>query len=426
MSMTVTGTAPDLVADALRFLSDPAFREYPEKFYERLLDGHRLLALGNGMWLVSGHAEVRSVMRDIRFSRAARTAREVDYLTADPRPQIQQMAECQRAMMLFRDPPEHTRIRKFHRAPFMPRAVSRWADYLDELASDLAREFPRGSDFDLKATYALPIPERAICRILGVPADDHLKWEHWTDAILNMDRIGHGGGTSGTSGTSGSSAGEAMRAFGDYFIDLIRQRRTHPADDLISELANADDEGDQLSDADLIGNLILLIMAGHETTANSIATTVVQLMTHRDQWDLLVDDPTLIQGAIEEVLRLDGAQRFIVPRIAVEDVQIGGHLIPAGDQVICVLHAANRDPQVFPDPQRFDITRDNSAHLAFGSGTHLCLGIHLARMELAAALRALVRQHPTLQLAVDPANLQTTPAPTVRGWQSVPCISVKP
>lgn len=416
--MTTANVAEGLIADAIRFLSDPVFRQSPERFYEQLLDGHRLLSLGNGMWLVGGHAEVRSVLRDNRFSRAARAPRELEYLTTHPRPEVQQMAACQAAMMLFTDPPEHTRIRKFHRPPFMPRAVGqRWAGYIDELADDLARALPRDREFDLKQIYALPIPERAICRILGVPAEDHQKWEHWTDAILNMDRTGHGGGASST------EAGEALCSFGDYFAELVQHRREYPADDLISELANADDDGDGLSDVELIGNLIMLIMAGHETTANSIATTVVQLMTHRDQWDRLVADHTLADNAIEEVLRLDGAQRFMVPRVAIEDVQIGGATIRAGDQVICVLHAANRDPDVFTDAQQLDISRDTSPHLAFGSGTHLCLGIHLARIELVAALKALLRHHPGLRLAVSPDQLESTPSPTVRGWQAVPCIS---
>jgi cytochrome P450 len=419
--MTAANVAEGLIADAVRFLTDPVFRESPERFYERLLDGHRLLSLGNGMWLVAGHAEVRSVLRDTRFSRAARAAQEMEYLSAHPRPEVQQMVACQAAMMLFNDPPEHTRIRKFHRPPFMPRAVGqRWAGYIDELADELARGLPRDREFDLKLAYALPIPERAICRILGVPAEDHQKWERWTDAVLNMDRTGHGGGTSPT------EAGEAMRSFGDYFADLIQQRRADPADDLISELANADDHGDRLSDAELIGNLIMLIMAGHETTANSIATTVVLLMTHRDQWERLIGDESLAESAVEEILRLDGAQRFMVPRIAVEDVQIGDHRIRAGDQVICVLHAANRDPKIFAHPQQFDISRDTSAHLAFGSGTHLCLGIHLARVELVAALKALIRHHPELRLTVDADQLQSTPSPTVRGWQAVPCTSPRP
>jgi cytochrome P450 len=418
--MTAADVSGSLAADAVRFLTDPAFREHPDEFYAQLLNGHRLLAVGNGMWLASGHAEVHSVMRDTRFSRAARAGQEMEYLTGDPRPEVQQMAACQAAMMLFTDPPEHTRIRKFHRPPFMPRAVGRWVNYVDELADELAAELSHDGQFDLKADYALPIPERAICRILGVPAEDHKQWERWTDAILNIDRTGQGGGT------STNSAGEAMRAFGDYFAELIAHRRAHPTDDLISELVSSDEDGDRLSDAELIGNLILLIMAGHETTANSIATTVVLLMTHRDQWDRLIADPGLAEGAVEEVLRLGGAQRFIVPRVATEDVVVGGHHIPAGDEVICVLHAANRDPEVFADPDRFDITRDCSAHLAFGTGTHSCLGMPLARLELTAALKGLIHYHPELQLAVDPTALHGTPSPTVRGWQSVPCISPNP
>ncbi|CAJ1500418.1 cytochrome P450 [[Mycobacterium] burgundiense] len=416
----MTNVAESLIADAMRFLTDPVFRENPGPFYERLLDGNRLLALGNGMWLIAGHAEVRSVLRDTRFSRAARADQEMEYLNADPRPEVQQMAACQAAMMLFTDPPEHTRIRRLYRDPFMPRAVVRWAAYVDELADELAQSLPRDREFDLKKAYALPIPERAICRILGVPAEDHKKWEHWTDAIVNMDRTGHGGG----SGTT--EAGDAMRSFGDYFAELIQQRRRNPADDLISELVTTDDHGDRLSDEELIGNLILLIMAGHETTANSIATTVVQLMAHREQWDRLVADDSLVGNAVEEILRVDGAQRFMVPRVAVEDVQIGDHHISAGDQVICVLHAANRDPKVFDNPHELDISRDSSAHLAFAPGTHLCLGMHLARMELIAGLKALIRHHPALRLAVPVHELQHAPSPTIRGWRTLPCISPNP
>ncbi|MGV0794521.1 cytochrome P450 [Mycolicibacterium sp. XJ1819] len=415
--MTAANVAEGLIADAMRFLTDPVFRESPEEFYERLLDGHRVLALGNGTWLVAGHAEVRAVLRDTRFSRAARAPQEVEYLSADPRPDVQKMAGCQAAMLLFTDPPEHTHLRKFHRPPFMPREVVRWADYVDDLADELARGLPHDRDFDIKHDYALPIPERAICRILGVPAEDHKSWERWSEAVLNVDRTGHGGGTSTT------EAGEAMRDFGAYFAELIEERRNNPSDDLISELVNADDDGEHLSDTELIGNLILLIMAGHETTANTIATTVTLMMAHRDQWDRVVADPTLVDGAIEEVLRVDGAQRFVVPRITLEDVQVGEHHIPAGDQVICLLHTANRDPDVFDAPRRFDITRDSSAHLAFGPGTHLCLGMHLARMELRAALTALARHHPALQLAVPAEQLQAAPSPTVSGWLTVPCIS---
>lgn len=415
--MTAADVDQDLIIQAGRYLADPAFRRSPEQFYSQLLNGNEVLGLGNGMWLIAGHAEIRTVLRDNRFSRTARTSRETEFLDSDPRQAVQHMGQCQRAMMLSLDPPEHTRVRKFHRPPFMPRGAKRWTDYIDALADELARDLPRDTVFDLKRAYSLPIPERAICRILGVPEEDHRLWEHWGDQIVNMDRTGRGGDAGVAPGR------DAMVAFGEYFADLIAQRRQSPGSDLISELANADEDGDRLTDDELVGNLILLIIAGHETTANTIASAVILLLRDRTQWERLIADETLVTGAVEEVLRLEGAQRFMVPRVALEDVQIGEHLVAAGDEVICVVHAANRDPRVFDDALRFDITRDARAHLAFGNGSHLCLGIHLARLEMVAAVRALVRHHPSLRLATDEAALEQTPSPTVSGWTALPCLS---
>jgi cytochrome P450 len=415
--MTAADVDQTLIVQAARYLGDPAFRRSPEQFYSQLLDGNQILGLPNGLWLIAGHAEIRAVLRDSRFSRAARADRECDYLNSDPRPAVQGMAQCQRGMMLGLDPPAHTRVRRFHRPPFMPRAAANWAQYIDDLADNLARALPRDAAFDLKQAFALPIPERTICRILGVPEEDHRLWERWGDQIVNMDRTGQ----AGEAGVA--PARDAMSSFGAYFSELIDRRRETPAGDLISELANAQEDGDRLTDAELVGNLILLIIAGHETTANSIASAIVLLMRDRTQWDQLVADESLIDAAVEETLRLEGAQRFMAPRVALEDVQIGEHRIVEGDEVICVVHAANRDPRVFDDPLRFDVTRDTSAHLAFGNGSHLCLGIHLARMEMRAAIKALVRHHPSLELAADEDALETTPSPTVRGWAALPCVS---
>lgn len=425
-----------LIADAAKFLGDPAFRESPEAFYNELLDGHRIFGLGNGIWLIAGHEEIRTVLRDDRFSRSARAGQECGFMDTDPRPDVQRMGQCQRGMMLSLDSQEHARIRKFHRPPFLPRGARKYKHDIELLADELARNLPRGKEFDLKREFSLPIPERIICRILGVPAEDHKLWEEWTDAIVGMDRTGHG------TDVGTNRAGDAMRSFGEYFDKLIALRRAEPGDDLISELANAVDygtlesispadnrinlSGDRLSDDELVGNLILLIAAGHETTANSIATAVVLLLRDRQHWNRLVKDESLAEAAIEEVLRLEGAQRFMVPRVAVEDVAIGDQVIAAGDQVICLLHAANRDPKVFDDAGSFDITRSPSAHLAFGSGAHFCLGVHLARMEMVAAIKALVRHHPSLTLAVDYPSLESSPTPTVRGWKAVPCISPTP
>jgi cytochrome P450 len=213
---------------------------------------------------------------------------------------------------------------------------------------------------------------------------------------------------------------DAYVAFTRYCTELIAARRAHPGDDLVSELLQATEDGDRLTDEEINGNLQLLIAAGHETTANTLTSAVVLLMQHRDQWDLLVADRGLVRRAVEETLRLAGAQRFSVGRVALEDVALGGKVIPAGDKVICLTHAANRDPLVFEDPLRFDVTRDPNPHLAFGIGHHLCLGMNLARLELVTGLDALVRELPDLRLGVDASQLRTTDGPTIRGWHEVP------
>ncbi|WP_143172175.1 cytochrome P450 [Pseudonocardia thermophila] len=415
--MTTTENTRQLAADGARFLGDPAFRVNPEDFYRRLVEEAPVLPLGNGTWLIGGHAELRAALRDTRFSRAAGAAHESEFLSSDPRPEVQRMGRCLRGTMLYLDPPEHARVRKFHRDPFLPRAVREWQDEADRIADELARNLPKDEVFDLKEKFALPIPERLICTILGVPVEDHKLWEEWTGALLRLDRTGHAedGGF--------EEARAAMVAFGEYFDALIRERRENPGDDLISVLVAEDETGDRLTDDELVGNLILLTSAGHETTANTIASTVVLLLRDRANWDRLLADPSLADKAIEEVLRIEGAQRFMVPRTTTEDVEIGGHTIPAGDRVIFVTHAANRDPSAFPDPLRFDIDRDPKSHVAFGGGAHTCLGVHLARLELVTALRALLRHHPNLALAVPEEQLETSPTPTVRGWESLPCIS---
>lgn len=412
--MASTNTERTLAGDARRYLTEPAFREHPEAFYQELLAEGHVVEVGGGIWLVAGHAELSAALRDRRLSRSAREEEEVGYLNHHPDPEVNRMGKCQSGMMMMLDPPEHTRIRKLHRTPFMPPAVAAWEPYITELTAELAAAIPTDVETDLKQAFALPIPERIICSILGVPVEDHKLWEEWSDEWMKLDRTGS------ATEESQRPAREAFVAFGRYFADLVEKRRAEPKDDLISQLVHAEEDGDRLTDEELIGNLVLMIVAGHETTANTICSAVVLLMRHRDQWEKLVADPSLAANAVEETLRLEGAQRFMGPRNALEDIELGGKVIPAGDKVICVTQAANRDPLVFEDPLKFDITRAKIPHLGFGSGPHSCLGIHLARLQMVSAIQALVRHHPNLRLAVDASELKTTPAPTIRGWEAVP------
>jgi cytochrome P450 len=412
--MTTTSASADLIADAHKFLSDPAFRADPDDFYLRLLAEDRVLPIGGGYWLVSGHAEITQALRDTRFSRAESAKTELRVLDTADDEDVRYAGECVHQMSLMLDPPEHTKIRKLQRDPFLPSTVKRYEPFLRDLVAELIADFPRQGVFDLKAKFTLPIPERAICMILGVPHEDHELFEHWTIELVRMDRTGHASDEQLRPGR------DAYAEFTRYCKELIAQRRAAPGDDLISVLVQASEDGDRLTDEELNGNLQLLIAAGHETTANTTASAVMLLMEHRDQWDKLVADPSLARGAIEETLRLRGAQRFSVPRVALEDVPLGDKVIPAGERILPITHAANRDPLVFQDPLAFDITRDPNPHVAFGNGHHLCLGMNLARLEMIVALEGLVRSCPGLELAVDPSEIEITDGPTILGVSSVP------
>ena len=409
----MTSPNADLVEMGRRYLYDSELWRRPEEFYRRLHEGPRVLNIGDGTWLVSGYAEVTSGLRNPRFVRQPSSEAELSFLDRAPTAEARHMGKCMHSMMLMLDAPEHTRIRGLHRAPFLPRGIKRWEPLVRETVADLLAKLPRGSVFDLKETYALPTPEIVICEILGVPHRDHKRWEAWGEVITKR-------GFKDPSQQGIEAVYDAHVAFGAYVADLIAARRAQPADDLLSQLTSASDNGDRLTDDELIGNFILLVVAGHETTANAITSAVGLLMRNRAQWERLVDDRGLVDAAIDESLRLEGAQRFTVPRVAAEDIELGGTVVPAGERAIFMIEAANRDPEVFADPSEFDIGRSPNPHIAFGSGPHLCLGMHLARLEMSAALAGLVDRFPDLQLAVDPGELVLAPTPTVRGWESLP------
>lgn len=403
----------ELVELGQRYLGDVELWRQPEEFYARLHEHARVLPIGGGTWLVSGHAETMSGLRNPRFLRQPSSIGELSFLDDAPTPEARHMGTCMHAMMLMLDPPDHTRVRSFYRDPFLPRGVKRWEPLVRSTVDGVLDDLPKNEVFDLKSAFAMPIPEIVICEILGVPHEDHRLWEKWGKL---MTRRGFDDPTKDAL----DAMYEGYVAFGDYVTELLAARRASPADDLLSELTSASEGGDRLSDAELTGNFILLVVAGHETTANAITSAVGLLLRHREQWERLVADPSLVDSAVDESLRMEGAQRFTIPRIASEDIPLGDTVIPAGERAIFLIEAANRDPDVFADPSAFDIGRTPNPHVAFGSGPHLCLGMQLAKLEMKVALARLVEQCPGLGLAVDPAELVIEPTPTVRGWEALP------
>jgi cytochrome P450 len=260
---------------------------------------------------------------------------------------------------------------------------------------------------DLIESFSFPLPVTVICELLGVPSHDRDQFRVWSNTILSDQ------------GEPGSYqvAGTAMFR---YFTELVADKRAHPADDLVSALIDERDSADSLNERELMAMLFLLLVAGHETTTNLIATGTLALLTNPGELSRLRAQPASLPGAVEELLRYSNPLTQATERFTVEPVEIGGVIIPARQWVVCVTSSANRDPGRFPDPDRLDVGRDAGGHLAFGHGIHYCLGAPLARLEGEVAFRALFDRFPGLSLAADPATLRWRPSSLIHGLETLP------
>ncbi|GAA2594675.1 cytochrome P450 [Actinomadura fulvescens] len=352
------------------------------------------LPSGDRVRAVAGYEDTRLVMahsaasRDLRYPGAPRISKGLS-LEDDP------------TAILNMDPPEHTRLRRILSGTFTPRQVEAWRPRVAEIAAELANGLAGAGD--LVEDFAFPLPSLVICELLGVPAEDQPRFRHWTGMFLS---------------TSDGTADDRMTAaveFMGYAGELVAAHRDRPGDDLIDVLVRARDAGDRLTEAELTGLVFGLILAGHETTASLISRGVFRLLTHPDQWAALTADPALVPRAVEEILRYDGPGGHGVLRRMTEEVELSGGRVEAGEAIFLILPAANQDPAVFAEPERFDITRfgaggeaPQQSHLSFGHGPHYCLGANLARMELQEAFRTLATALPGLRLAIDPFDVPWT------------------
>ena len=338
-----------------------------------------------GTWRLSRYADCVRLLREVRCGVRRRDG------TLPRRSDAQGPGE----FMLQQDPPNHTRLRKLVSKAFTPRAVESWRPRVRAIVDEQLEAAFEAGEMDVVAGLALPVPATLICELLGVPVADRDRFTVWT--------------ADATHGLAGNQAPpeiqqralDAAMGLGGYFTDLIEERRQHLTDDLLSVLIRAEEEGDRLSSTELIVQSIGLLIAGFETTIGLIGNGAAAFARHPAECAKLRARPDLIPNAIDECLRFDGPIGMTV-RVLHEDAEIGGHRIPADTEVFAILWGANRDPEVFADPDRFDIERKNAHdHLAFGGGTHFCLGSHLARMEAQEALGALVTRAPRLELATD-------------------------
>ncbi|MEU4200057.1 cytochrome P450 [Streptomyces sp. NPDC045470] len=354
------------------------------------------------VWLVVGYEEVRAALADARLAK--------DWTrSAAPLLGPDEDAEWQLMNMLDADPPQHTRLRKLVAREFTSRRVEALRPRVQQITDELLDTMLAAPDgrADLVEALAFPLPMTVICELLGVPDIERETFRVWSNELVSP--------------TSHEATMTAARDMAAYLDGLIETKRRSPGEDLLSALVRTSDEdGDQLSHQELLGMAFLLLVAGHETTVNLISNGVRALLRHPAQLAALRDGFSLLDNAVEEMLRYDGPVENSTWRFATEPVEIGGKVIPAGDVVIVGLAAAGRDAERFEAPDTFDITRETRGHVAFGHGIHFCLGAPLARMEGRIAIRTLLERCPGLALDADNDALTWRPGMTIRGPQQLP------
>ena len=385
----------------------PEFHANPYPLYRRLREEDPVHASPLGVWVLTRYDDAVMILRDQRFGREG----IAELLEARLGTTVARPANTRD--MLFRDPPDHTRLRALVSRAFTPRVVEAMRPHIQEIVDGLLDRLETGHGMDVIEDLAYPLPVTVICEMLGVPTSDQDVFKQWSaDIARSLDAAILPAGSDVI--PRGQEAGDALR---EYFRSLIAVRRKHPQPDLLSALIAAEEEGDKLSEAELLSTCVLLLIAGHETTVNLIGNGLLALLQHPDQMRALAGDPALIQTGVEELLRYDGpVQR--TSRMTMADVEIGGKQIPKGSVVVAAIAAANRDPAHFPDPERLDITRRDNRHIAFGFGIHFCLGAPLARIEGQVAIGTLLRRMPALKLVSDTPEWRESSV--LRGLKTLP------
>jgi cytochrome P450 len=379
---------PDMPTESPRFsFFDPEYRRNPYPVLARLR-AQAPVYKTDYCWVVTRHADVTMLNRDPRCGRDTRklksggfAARMADYPG---------MVELVTNAMVHLDPPDHTRIRKLIAHAFSPKAVEQMERSVTEVARRLCDELPEQGDFDLMRRLAKPLPVTVICDLMQVPRDDYPLFERWSDAITEHLEVT-------SSPEQIAAADRAYLEFKAWMAGFVEERRREPGTGLVDRLIAAEAVEGALSSDELLCNIIILLIGGHETTTNLIGNGLLALLEHPDQLALLRARPELIGSAIEECLRYESPLN-LNGRCPHEDIEVSGQVIKKGQLIMCMLGAANRDPEVFAEPDRLDITRSPNPHQSFGGGPHFCVGAPLARLEGRIALTALLDRYPTIAL----------------------------
>ncbi len=394
---------------------DPDFRANPYAQYARILEEAPTHRSPLGGWVLARYADVEKVLRSPKSTMGGvlNPAEREEVLRAQGL-YDQWLDSAVPVFMdnviLLKDPPDHTRLRSLLSKAFTPRTIEAIRPHIQALVDGLLDAVEATGETDLVADVAFPLPALVICELLGVPAGDRDPLKVWSAAAARLlDPM--------TSVDGFADAAAALAGFNDYFAGLVAERRRQPQDDLLSVLVAAEEDGQRLSDDELITNMTFLFGAGHETTQNLIGNAVLALLENPDQLDALRAQPDLIKGAVEEFQRFDPPVQVTGRTILEEPLALTDITAEVGERVVLLLAAANRDPAQFDDPHRLDVARPDVRPLSFGGGIHFCLGAALARVEGQVAIGSMVNRFAKIELAGDPVPRDTF---TLRGLTSLP------
>ncbi|MET8625838.1 cytochrome P450 [Kitasatospora sp. NPDC004669] len=398
---------PDDLAAALR---TPESGRDPYPFYARMRRESPVHRNAQGIWHLTRYADVEAALSDLRLSNDRdRMTRAYGALGGDLKA-FSRLTDRLGRVMTNTDPPDHARLRKLANRAFTARRVEALRDGIQRIVDRLVDEaVAAGPTMDLIEKVASPLPLSVVCELFGIPPGDRPQVETWFRRFGRMSE-------------DIDKSEAAIEQYEEYLARLVRQRRAHPGDDLISALVATQAQDDRLTDSELLSTCFVLITAGDETTTHLVGNGTLALLRHPDQLARLREDSALIRTAVEELARYDTPTQAIV-RVVAEDVAIGGRTLREGDLVYLFLAAANRDPERFEDPDRLDLTRPGNRHLSFGNGPHFCLGGPLAKLQTEVAIGTLVRRLPQLRLADEAAGgaaLEWRPNPLQRRLCALP------
>jgi cytochrome P450 len=389
-------------------LLDPAFHTDPHPFHRAMRES------GDGVhydeqtsaWMVFRYADVHSMLRDHgRYSN--------QWVGRVPNQGLpERSVSAMSRSMLFKDPPEHTRLRALVNRAFTPRTITRLRPRIETLTAELLEGRASGEQIDFVKHFSVRLPIQVIAEMLGVPPGDRNQFARWSDAgtLLAAPSLPPG---------VREAALQGAAEFTAYLRELTAERRAKPGEDMVSALVQAEVDGETLSDNDVVAMVTLLLTAGNETTRSLLSNAIWLLLSHPDQLDVLREDPSILTGVVEEVLRFEPPVAMTF-RITTQHVRFGKTVIPAGEPALAMITSANRDPREFADPDRFDLARTPNRHVGFGSGIHFCLGAPLARLEALVAIPMIFDRFPNMTLGSTPPTHQRDAL--TRGLASLPVV----